>query len=897
MQSRDDRIYPDQYETDIVLRDGSTLRLRPIKPEDAEGLMELHKRLSARSIYFRFFSPVPELSPERALSLATVDYRDSFALVGELAGRIVAVARYYRDEKDYQRAEVSFVTEDALQGRGIATRMLERLAEIARENEVRIFEAYVLGENRKMMDVFIGSGFEVERRLEGGVFVVTFPIDSTPASEERAARRARAAASASMKVFFEPRAVAVIGAGRERGGIGAEIFHNLLASGFQGVVYPVNKQAEVVGSVRAYPTIADIPDHIDLAIIVVPASQVEAVVDDCIAKGVRGIVIISAGFAETGAEGRARETAILEKLRRAGVRLIGPNCMGIINTDPSIALNATFSPIYPPSGRVAMLTQSGALGLAILDYTRRLNIGISTFVSVGNKADVSGNDLIQYWAEDTRTDVILLYLESFGNPRNFGRIARRISRIKPIIAVKSGRSASGARAASSHSGALASTEAAVNALFRQAGVIRTDRLEELFDVASLLAHQPVPAGRRVAILTNAGGPGILAADACESQGLELPTLSDATVADLRSFLPSAASVANPVDMIASASPDHYRRAARALLADERVDSLIVIFIPPLVTPPTEVAAAIVEGTLAAGSKPVMANFMQAEGAPGMLGKIPSYAFPEAAATALARVTAYGEWLRREPGTIPVFGDVRMADAKEIVARVLERGGGWLTAVEVETLLGTVGISVAETRLAPGAKEAAATAKEIGFPVVLKAVGPTILHKTEVGGVVLGLRDEAAVLDAASDMTARLKDDLTGLIVQRMVPGGVEVVVGTTLDPTFGRLVLYGSGGILVELLNDVAFRIHPLTDADAREMINEVKGSALLRGYRGGPKADQGALQDVILRVSTLLEHCPEVHEMDLNPVKVLSDGAIVVDARVKVDRLPERTQTRRIAY
>ncbi|HWC77344.1 MAG TPA: GNAT family N-acetyltransferase, partial [Blastocatellia bacterium] len=603
--------YPARYESDIVLRDGSTLRLRPIRLADAPGLMELHRRLSPRSVYFRFFAPIPELTEERALSLATVDYENSFALAGELAGRIVAVARYYRDETVAERAEVSFVTEDALQGKGIATRMLERLAEIARDHGITTFEAYVMGDNRKMMDVFIRSGFEVDRRLDGGVFVVTFPIAPTAAQEEQSAKRARASASESMKPFFEARSVAVIGAGRKRGGIGAEIFHNLITSGFQGVAYPVNNNTNVVGAVRAFQTVRDIPDSVDLAIVVVPASSVEAAVDDCIAKGVHAIVVISAGFAETGAEGRARQSALLEKVRDAGVRMIGPNCMGIINTAPEVSLNATFSPVHPPTGRVAMSTQSGALGLAILDYARRLNIGISTFVSVGNKADVSSNDLIQYWAEDPRTDVILLYLESFGNPRNFSRIARRISRDKPIVAVKSGRSLAGARAASSHSGALASTEAAVNALFRQAGVIRTDTLLEMFDVANLLAHQPVPAGNRVGILTNAGGPAILAADACQASGLELPQLSDATVDELRSFLPAAASVANPVDMIASAPAEHYRRAASALLADDQIDSLIIIFIPPLVTAPEEVAAAIVEGTTNARGKPVLANFLRA----------------------------------------------------------------------------------------------------------------------------------------------------------------------------------------------------------------------------------------------------------------------------------------------
>lgn len=889
--------YPARYESDILLRDGSTLRLRPIKLEDAAGLMELHRRLSPQSVYFRFFAPVPQLTPERARELVTVDYDNSFALVGELAGRLVAVARYYRDREAADHAEVSFVTEDALQGRGIATRMLERLAEIAREHNVTTFDAYVLGDNRKMMDVFIKTGFEVQRRMDGGVFYVTFPIVPTPTFEERAAARMQAAATASMKVFFEPKSVAVVGVGRKRGSIGAEIFRNLQLAGFQGTLYPVNEKASIVGSMRAYKRVVDIPDEIDLAIIVVPAEGVDEVIDDCIAKSVRGVVIISAGFGETGAEGRARETAILEKLRRAGVRLVGPNCMGIINTDPTVALNGTFSPVYPPEGRVAMSTQSGALGLAILDCARRLNLGISTFVSVGNKADVSSNDLIQYWAEDPRTDVILLYLESFGNPRNFARIARRVARIKPIVAVKSGRSRAGQRAASSHSGALATTESAVNALFRQAGVIRTDTLEELFDVANLLAHQPIPAGRRVAILTNAGGPAILAADACEAHGLELPTLSDETIAELRSFLPTAASVANPVDMIASATADQYQRATRALLRDERVESLIVIFIPPLVTSPEDVAAAIVTGSIEAGGKPVLANFLSAEGAPEILRRIPSYSFPEAAASALAKVTAYGEWRRRTPGAILKFDDIRADNARLVIERALARGGGWLSPVEIKELFDAMRIPLARTKCVFDEEGAIRAASEIGFPVALKAMGPNILHKTERGGVVLNLSDEAMVRAAYSEMAARLEEDMTGAIVQEMISGGVEVVTGATLDPTFGPLVVYGSGGILVEMMNDVAFRIHPLTDRDVEEMMEEVKGTALLRGYRGAPKADEAALREIILRVSAMLEICPQIHEMDANPVKVLREGAIVLDARVRVDRLMEFQPTRRIAY
>jgi acetyl coenzyme A synthetase (ADP forming)-like protein len=547
------------------------------------------------------------------------DGNNAFVLVGESGGRISAVASYDRDAASPDRAEVAFTIADALQGRGVGTRLLETLADIARAHGIQTFDAYVLADNQQMMRVFLDSGFEIHRRLDGGVFHVVLSLQQTPAYEAKAAGRSRAAAGASMKSFFQPRSIAVIGANRERGKIGSEILHNLVSGGFAGRIFPINPAIAEIDGLRAYPRLTSIPEPVDLAVICVPAELVIQIVDDCIAKHVKALVIISAGFGETDTAGRAREQTVLEKVRAAGIRLIGPNCMGIINTDPAVHLNATFSPIAPAPGRVAFLTQSGALGLAILDYVRKLNLGISTFVSVGNKADVSGNDLIQYWADDPRTDVILLYLESFGNPRRFGQIARRIAEVKPIVAVKAGRSSAGARAASSHTGALAANDVVVDALFRQAGIIRTTTLEELFDVAALLAHQPIPQGRRVGILTNAGGPGILAADACDANGLQLAQLSEGTIAELRQFLPKAGSVANPVDMLASASADDYRRATRLLLADNQIDSLLVIFIPPLITKADEVARAIVEAS-AGTSKPVLANFISAQGA--QLGSLP-----------------------------------------------------------------------------------------------------------------------------------------------------------------------------------------------------------------------------------------------------------------------------------
>ena len=876
-------------------RSGSTLRLRAIRTEDAAALLAFYRRLSPDSLYFRFFS-LPNVDAEKAAGFCRVDYDNQFALVGETAGRIVAIAHYFRLPHHPDRAEVAFTVEDALQGQGLGTRLLDRLAEIARRHGISTFEAELLGHNRRMIDVFRNCGFETtDRRFEGRVERIALAIAPTPAYEEHAAGRSTQAASASMRHLFEPTVVAVVGASRERGKIGAEIFHNLNGV-FRGQVIPVNPHAEEILGVRCYARVADVPGPVDLAMIAIPAERVEAAIDDCVAKGVAGIVVITAGFSETGEEGRRREAALLEKVRAAGIRMVGPNCMGLVNTDPRFRLNATFGPVFPPEGNVALSSQSGALGLALLDHASKLNLGISTFISVGNKADVSGNDLIQYWAEDPRTDVILLYLESFGNPSRFSKIARRVARKKPIVAVKSGRSGAGSRAASSHTGALAESDRVVDALLRQAGVIRTGTLEELFDVAMLLANQPVPHGRRVGILTNAGGPGILAADACEAQGLEIPVLSPSTAAALRAFLPAAASVGNPVDMLASAPPEHYRQAERILLADDGIDSLLVIFIPPIASNADAVAAAIVEGA-AGARKPVLATFMSARGAPPVLAPIPSYPFPESAVVALARAAAYGDWKRQPIGTVPVLTAIDTARARDVVDRSLGRGGGWLGPAETEELLSAFAIPVAPMRLARTEEDAVAAARGIGFPVVVKAVGPTILHKTEIGGVRLGLADEAAVRAACRDLKERVGAALTDFLVQTMVPGGLEVIVGVTHDPTFGPLVLYGSGGTLVELMGDVAFRLQPLTDIDVDAMLEEVRGTALLRGYRGAPTLDEAALKDLILRLSGLVDACPEVREMDLNPVKVLPRGLRVVDARVRIERRPVLPPSRRIAY
>ena len=881
--------------TDVVVRDGSTVCVRLAEERDVPALLQLLQSLSPQSLYYRFHS-LPALSASDVRALIGVDGKAT-TLIAESGGRILAFASYHPQLAEPHRAEVSFAVSDAVQGHGIGTRLLEQLAKVARAAGIDTFDAHVLAVNRQMMDVFRHSGFTETVRLEGGTCHVTLSLAVTDAFAEQAAARSQIAAAASIRAFFAPRVVAVVGANRTRGKIGSEILNNLRTAGFTGTIVPVHPSAHEIAGLRAYRRVSDIPLAVDLAMIVVPADDVLAAVDDCIAKGVRAICVISAGFSECDAAGRAREAVLVDKVRRAGCRLIGPNCMGLLNTDSSVQLNATFSPVYPPRGNVAMSTQSGALGLAILDYARRLGIGISSFVSVGNKADVSSNDLIQYWAEDPETSVILLYLESFGNPKKFAEIARRVGRTKPIVAVKAGRSIAGSRAAASHTGALATNDVVVDALFRQAGVIRTERLEEMFDVATLLSHQPIPRGARVAILTNAGGPGILAADACEAHGLQLPPLSDATRAELRSFLPGAASVTNPVDMLASAPAEHYGRALTAILHDESIDSVITIFIPPLVTEPDSVAAALATAVQDTRDKPVLGVFMRAAGAPAALAPIPAYAFPEAAALALARVTTYGQWRTKPIVPAPSLDRFNPGEIRSIIDRVVARGPGWASQDEAQSLLAASGIATAASRMVTNLPEALAAASQLGFPIALKALGPTLLHKTERRAVTLNIGDEAGLRTAFADFTTRFGHDMTGVLVQQMVPHGVEMIVGALQDPTFGPLVACGTGGVLVDVLADTAFRLHPLSATDAREMIDELRGARLLRGYRGSPPADEVALRDVLLRVSALVGVASEIQELDLNPVIVLSSGARVADARVRVDPTPPPKRGRRVEY
>ncbi len=786
---------------------------------------------------------------------------------------------------------------DQHQGRGIGSLLLDHLLRLARANGITEFQADVLGENNRMLEVFAASGLVVTRCVEAGVVHLSFPTEETERSLEAAEARERHAAAESVRAVLNPRSVAVIGASEKRGTIGAALVANLEAAGFTGPIYPVNPHATEIQGLRAWPRIGAIGEPVDLAVVAVPAPAVEAVVEECAAAGVRGVVVVSSGFAELSAEGRAAQDRLVRLVRESGMRMVGPNCMGILNTDPAVSLNATFAPHWPPAGNVGMLSQSGALGLAVLDYVRQLNIGMSTFVSVGNKADISGNDLLCYWDEDPRTQVLVLYLESFGNPRKFARIAPEVACRKPIVAVKSGRSAAGTRAASSHSAALASLDIAVDALFAQAGVIRTSTLEELFDVAALLSTQPVPKGPRVGVVTNAGGPGILLADACEARGLALPELAAGTRATLASFLPPQAGLSNPVDMIASATAEQYARAIEVVGGDPGVDALVAIYVPPLVTDPEDIARAIARGAgTVPAEKPVLSVFISSKGAPPLLskgprGRLPAYAYPENAAMALAAAESYGRWRTRPRGTAVKLGRLETSMIRAVVDRVLAASDGprWLAQGDIATILRAAGIPFAAAEAVPPG-EAAPAAERLGYPLVAKAIAPDILHKSNVGGVIMGLESAAAVasaVDVLGERMGKIGAHLEGILLQREVRGGIEALVGVTTDRTFGPLLVCGLGGVLVELLRDVSFHLTPVTDLDAREMIDRLRARKLLDGYRGMPPGDRDALADVVVRVSALAEIVPELRELDLNPVKVLEPGrgACVVDARVRIGR------------
>ena len=689
--------------------------------------------------------------------------------------------------------------------------------------------------------------------------------------------------------LFRPRSVAVIGASRRKGTIGREMLHNILRSEFNGKVFPVNLRETVVHSIKAYSTILDVPDAVDLAIVIVPKNNVREVVAQCGEKGVKGVVVISAGFSETGPEGKKRERAVLAVVREYGMRMIGPNCFGVVNTDPEISLNGTFGKTFPNRGKLGFITQSGAMGEAIMNQAAGLGIGFSIVASIGNKADISSNDILTYLKDDPNTDTILMYLENFGNPRHFTRIAREISRTKPIVVVKSGRTSLGAKAASSHTGALGGLDVGVDALFEQAGVMRVETVEELFDVAMALSSQPVPKGNRVCVVTNAGGPGILATDALINNGLEMPPLSKKVVTELRKFSSEDASFSNPMDMVAGAGAEQFRLTLGAIRKDKQYDTIIPIFVPPVTIDQLEVAHSIQEALKGSG-KSVYVSFMGAgEGSTGVDylrdNNIPVYVFPEAIAKVLATLEGYRQWVHKPPGKFPKF-KVDSAKVDEIITGAAKNGNDAIVGKEAIEILQAYGIPSADYQCATTAKQAVEIAKEIGYPVVMKIGSPNILHKTEVKGVLVDLRSDKEVREAFNDLKKRAAKINHGenfsVVLQQMISGAVETVLGMTTDPSFGPLLMFGLGGVFVEVMKDVSFRIAPVTDQGAKEMIRSLKSYPLLTGFRGAAPVDLAVIEEAILRLSKLVHDFPCFSEIDINPFIVSADKAKckAVDAR-----------------
>ena len=863
----------ERWEADVLLKDGRVAQLRPVRTEDADQFIAFYSRVSDQSKYFRFFAPYPTLSERDVARFTTVDHDQRVAFVVLLLGEIIGIGRY--DATDGVEAEVAFLVEDAHQGRGVGQLLLEHLAQAGRERGIVRFVADVLPENRRMQQIFREMGYTVDGTLDDGVQRLAFGLDPTDTAIGVMRAREQRAEAASIQRIFSARTIAVVGASRRADSIGLAMVRNLVLGDFSGTVYAVNSAAEAVSGLPAYASVQDIPEDVDVAIVAVPAESVNDVVLDCAAKGVHGLIVISAGFAEAGEEGRKRQRALLGLSRSYGLRLIGPNCLGIINTDPDLQLNASLSPSMPPQGRVGFFCQSGALGTAILESVSRRGLGLSTFVSAGNRADVSGNDLLQYWQEDDATEVVLLYLESIGNPRKFSRIARRVSRTKPVVAVKSGGSSQGVPMGHAVTRSSA-PQAAVDAMFSQAGVIQVDTLDEMFDVAQLLAHQPLPRGNRVSIVGNSDAVSLIVADAATSAGLVIN---------------------DPISLGADATAEDFESAIESALAGDETDSLVAIYIPPINTSGEEVAnvlAAIGEQS----DKPIVSTFLGTQGVPVLLrvpdvaggsagrGSVPSYAAPEAAVRALARVVEYAEWRARDSGEFHYNTEHRAGDARTLVREALARAprGAVLSTDQVHDLLACYGIDLLTWTNVYTCDEAVAAAEELGWDVVLKAGSEHLRQRPDLAHVwreIRGPEDMRRAWDTLTSWTGIRKD--TKFFVQRSAPDGVQVSYSVIEDPLFGPLVSFGLAGAPSDLLGDRAYGIPPMTDSDAADMVANLRAAPLLFGYRGSDPADVAAVQDVLVRLAAMKEDLPEIAELDLEPVSVHTKGLTALSARAKV--------------
>jgi acyl-CoA synthetase (NDP forming)/RimJ/RimL family protein N-acetyltransferase len=865
--------YPVQWEADVVLRDGSVTHVRPIRPDDADAIRRFHAGQSEESIYLRFFAPLRELSDRDVERFSNVDYVDRVALVATHHDDIIGIGRY--DRVDGPTAEVAFNISDHYQGKGIGTVLLEHLAAIAQEEGISVFEAEVLPQNRKMLRVFADAGYEVTRRIEDGVVLVHFDIEPTEHSTAvRMAREHRAEAVSVQSILF-PASIAVVGASRREGSIGHRVLRHILDAGFTGPVHVVNPSASEVLGVPAHPTVSDIPDQVDLAVVAVPASSVLDVVDDCDRAGVKGLLVITSGFAEAGPAGEELQVRLLRAARAGGMRVVGPNSFGLINNHPDVRLNATLAPSLPPHGHLGLFSQSGALSIAVLESAARRNLGVSVFASAGNRVDVSGNDLMQYWIDDEATQAVGLYLESMGNPRKFSRIARHLATIKPVIVVKSGISTYGVPPGHRARTTRARPEA-FTAMLRQAGVVRVENVHQMFDVAQLVVHQPLPWGDRVAIVGNSAQLSALSADSCVSWGLRITH--------------------GPVSVPSEATADAFRTALERAAADPDVDSLLICFIPPLMSQDEEVLE-VIRDVVAGSEKTCLATLLGLRGvdaAASSMGvparaehphrAIPLYAMPEDAVRALASATRYGQWRQKDRGVPVAPSGITRAAADRLVERVLadDPEGRALTEDESTELLAAYGIRLWPRIEVTTPDEAVEAAREVGMPAVVKSLAPSVRGQSVLDGIRVDLASETAVREAFTSLNDRLAPfDANYFVVQRMATPGVSCVVGSTEDPLFGPVVTFSIAGAPTDLLEDIGYRIPPLTDVDVSELLSSVRAAPLLHGYRGATPVHRAALGDLVARVSVLADQCAELASLTLNPVIANPGGVDVLGAEI----------------
>jgi acyl-CoA synthetase (NDP forming)/RimJ/RimL family protein N-acetyltransferase len=895
---------PDQASarTYALLTDGSTVAIRHAQPEDAEAVRGMHEAMSLGNLYLRFFSFSPRCADTEPARVCREPAPDHAALLAWLGDRLVGVASYEPTGKP-GTAEVSFAVPDDMHGRGIATLLLEYLVSIARERGLHAFTAETLAENTAMLRAFADAGLPVQRRMSDGVVELTFPLPEAAGPDldryldSMAARESRADVE-SLRHLLHPASVAVVGASRRRGTVGREILRNIVTGGFSGTVYPVNPRAAALEGLPCLPSVDALPQNVDLAVIAVPAADVPKVAAQCGERGVRSLVVITSGLGPLGAD-------LLSICRRHGMRLVGPNCFGI--AVPFLGLDATFGAAHPVPGTAGLVVQSGGIGISLLEHLTQLGIGVSSFASVGDKYDVSSNDLLTWWEQDRRTKLAVLYVESFGSPRKFARTARRVGQQMPVLTALGGRSAAGQQAAASHTAAAATPLVTQEALFAQAGIIAVPGMGELIEAAAMLASQPLPAGDRIAIVSNAGGAGVLAADACGDNELRVAAISAATQRRLRALLPPGAAVAGPVDTTAAVSLDAFRACLEEIAADDGVDAVVAVTVPTAIA---DLTRALTEASV---SKPLTAAVLdqqqavrlipasdpnpsfdgsesadlrrQGTGLPAGHRAVPVYAYPEAAVRALKHAIVYRAWRERQRGQIPDLGGVRTADARAQIAAFLagEPAGGWLPPAAVSDLLACYQIPLVPTRHAVSEQEAVHAAAELSTPVVLKGEVTGLVHKTEAGAVKLGLHGEQEVRAAYQELAGTFGPGLRGVLVQPMLGGGAEVLIGVVQEQVFGPLVVFGLGGVATEVLGDHAARLTPLTDADADDLIHGVHAGPLLFGHRGTPPVDTAALTDMLLRISRLADDLPEVAELDLNPVIATQDGACAVDARIRV--------------